>query len=288
MTQTVNILISWPYLDSSQNSIRIWGETLTQNKGQMRLLLDSGAFTNWKAGKEGSVEEYVAFIQRLPFEPWRYFTLDRIGDSVATEVNYQTMLDQGMTPVPIFTRGTSIDQLEAMYTHSDLVGLGVGVGSKGYLSYVRWVMEQNKRPMHWLGVGHPGLIRWFHPYSCDTSSWEAGGRYGIIPVYKGQGEFQMWSRAKAAKGPPSRELWEVIESYGVNPRDLEHEQNWRGSFAIARRLGGQSWLRYAAEVEELTGTLVFLVVTTTKSLRCLLDAWEYNELYADKPIPVAR
>jgi hypothetical protein len=69
---------------------------------------------------------------------------------------------------------------------------------------------------------------------------------------------------------------------------LEHEKHWRGGRSIARRLGGQSWLRYAAEVEELTGTLVFLALTNTNALGLLLDAWEYNERYADKPIPVAR
>lgn len=288
MTETLNVLISWPYLDSGQTSLQTWLDVLTQHQGRIRLLLDSGAFTNWKAGRETSVEQYIEFIQGLPFAPWRYFTLDKIGDPVVTANNYQTMLTQDMSPVPIFTRGTDISELDAMYDHSDLVGLGVGVGSKGYLSYVRWVAEQNKRPMHWLGVGHPGLIRWFHPYSCDTSSWEAGGRYGIIPIYKGRGEFEQWSRAKAAKGPPNRPLWQVIESYGVNPRDLEHEEHWRGGRSIARRLGGQSWLRYADEVFTTTGTLIFLALTNTNALGLLLDAWEHNEKYADKPFSVAR
>lgn len=285
MSQTVNILISWPYLDSSR-AIQIWAETLARYDGKIRLLLDSGAFTNWKAGKETSVLDYVAFIKGLPFKPWRYFTLDRIGDPVVTESNYQTMLDQGMTPVPIFTRGTNIDQLEALYTHSDLVGLGVGVGTKGYLPYVRWVVEQNQRPMHWLGVTHPGLVRWFRPYSCDATGWEAGAKYCLLPIYHGQGRFDRWNIKDAAKKRPHRDMWRTIESYGVNPTDLASEENWHGGTCLARRLGGQSWLRYAAEVERLTGTLVFLVLTSTTSLRCLLDAWEYNEQYADKFIPV--
>lgn len=283
----VNVLISWPYLEVAQKGDIFW-EMLDSFGPDTRLLVDSGAFTNWKANRDTRVEDYIAFIKGLPVKPWRYFTLDKIGDPVTTKRNLHTMLDAGLTPVPIFTRGNTLEALDELYQHCDLVGVGVGVGTKGTLNYIRWVMENNTRPIHWLGICTPNLVRYYQPYSCDSSSWESGGRYGVAQVYMGQGRFLPFSRKMAGVGPPSTEMWHTLESYGIDPYELRYENNWRGGGGLTRRLTGQSWLRYAEEAERITGTLVFLAFINVMALQVLLDGWRYNKQHGYQPVPVSR
>jgi hypothetical protein len=284
----VNVLMSWPYLEVAQQHDKFW-ETLNNFGSDTRLLVDSGAFTNWKANRDTRVEDYIAFIKGLPVKPWRYFTLDKIGDPVTTKRNLHMMLDAGLTPVPIFTRGNTLEALEELYQYSDLVGVGVGVGTKGTLNYIRWVMENNTRPIHWLGVCNPNLVRYYQPYSCDSSSWESGGRYGVAQVYMGQGRFLPFSRKMAGVGPPSTEMWYALESYGIDPYELRYEVNWRGGRTnLARRLGGQSWLRYAEEAERVTGTCVFLALTHVDNMGCLYDGWVRSREYGYQPVPISR
>jgi hypothetical protein len=55
-----------------------------ERRNELRILIDSGAFTAWKSGKTISVDDYCKFIESLPVKPWRYFTLDVVGDPKGT------------------------------------------------------------------------------------------------------------------------------------------------------------------------------------------------------------
>ena len=267
----INILMSWPYLNTS--SVKTW----EGYQETIRMLVDSGAFSNWKAGVETSVDEYMAFIKGLPVKPWRYFSLDKIGDPEVTRCNYQTMLDKGLRPVPVFTRGADIADLDKLYDHSDVVGVGVGVGSNNYRGYLKWVVEQNQgRRLHWLGVTAPNLVGHYRPYSCDASSWEAGGRYGIVNVYMGGGQFKRFTRGDARHKPPTPEMWNVIRSLGFNPRSLQHEAHWRGGESVSRRVGCGSTVRYALDVERRYLTKMFLATTTSQGLRQCVGAYRHE------------
>jgi hypothetical protein len=264
----LNLLVSWPYLGNEILKL------VADHADHVRLLVDSGAFTNWKKGVDTDVRDYIAFIMGLPVKPWRYFTLDRVGDPVDTARNLETMLDAGLEPVPVFTRGSPVSALEELYRLNDLVGIGVGVGTPGYLGYIRWITEQLLgRPAHWLGVTTPALVAYYRPYSCDCSNWETGARYGSIPLYLGRGEIVMYTRRKAALVRPSARMWKAIQSCGFSPADLQKESAWRGGRSVIRKLGAASWVRYSLEAEERFGTRVFLAATTVMACELLLDAY---------------
>ena len=55
----LNILMSRPYIGNDLFKLFV------DNKDTMRLLIDSGAFTNWKNGKETSVDEYMEFLSKF-------------------------------------------------------------------------------------------------------------------------------------------------------------------------------------------------------------------------------
>ena len=59
------------------------------------LLIDSGAFTAWKANESISLDDYCRFIEKLPVTPWGYFQLDVVGDPDGTIRNYDEMRRRG-------------------------------------------------------------------------------------------------------------------------------------------------------------------------------------------------
>ena len=263
----INLLVSKPYM--SDGVIDYWNS----NRVDIRMIVDSGAFSNWKQGKETSVKEYVDFINNLPLKPWRYFTLDRIGDPKTTWTNYQQMLSSGLTPVPIFTRGTQPGELDRLYETSDLVGIGVGPGTNNHKGYLKYIVNQNKgRPLHWLGVTNPNMVSHFQPYSCDASSWESGGRYGSIQIYKGGGRFQAY-RSKDRSKAPDPLIWRLIRSYGFDPKRLQYHDAWHGGESVSRRLGCASWVRYTMDVEKRFGTRIFLALTTPQAIKQCVEEY---------------
>ncbi|MFQ6028197.1 MAG: hypothetical protein ACE5Q6_11950 [Dehalococcoidia bacterium] len=280
----LNLLVSWPYLGKEILQL------VAEHHDQIRLLLDSGAFTNWKRGEDTKVPDYIDFIRNLPIEPWRYFALDRIGDPENTRSNLRRMLDAGLNPVPVFTRGSPAGLLEELYTVSDLVGIGVGVGSSGYLGYIRWISEQLRgRNAHWLGVTNPALVAYYRPYSCDCSNWETGARYGSIPLYLGSGRFTQYHRRDAASGRPTTKVWKIVRSYGFDPNALQHESSWRGGKSVIRSLGASSWVRYSLEAEARFGTKVFLALTTSMACKLVIEAYQKELTLRDaKTVSITR
>lgn len=250
----LNILTTPGYWDQrKQNLIEALGS-------QVRLLIDSGAFAAWKHGKPAILADYIAFLRQMEYKPWGYFNLDVVGDPVASWRNYNLMLDAGLRPIPIFTRGASLDELDRYYESTDIVAVGGLVGTTRANGYLRHFMDAVAgRQVHWLGVASPALLRYYKPYSCDSSSAQAAARYGSLHLYLGKGRFKNIAKTDARQRIPA-DLWGTIESYGYAPRDLGAEANWRGKNAIAWSLSAASRVRYAMESAETFGTMVFLAV----------------------------
>ncbi len=86
----LSCLAAYPYMSPPTVDM------LNRNKDNLRFLLDSGAFTAWKAGKPIALDDYCKFLDTLPFKPWRYFTLDVIGDPKNTLKNRQWIVLAGV------------------------------------------------------------------------------------------------------------------------------------------------------------------------------------------------
>jgi len=68
----LNLLFSYAYLNGTIINLL--------NNKDINFLLDSGAFSAWKLKKEIKLDDYCKFVESLPFAPWKYFTLDVIGN----------------------------------------------------------------------------------------------------------------------------------------------------------------------------------------------------------------
>jgi hypothetical protein len=256
--EKLNILVAIPYL--KPDSI----DYLKSIEGKFDLLLDSGAFTQWKKGIEPNIEEYMSFINKLEIKPWRYFTLDVVGNAERTHWNFSHLINEGFDPVPIFTRGDSVEELEFYYKHSDLVGIGGLVGTQGNRGFVKGIMNHvGDRKAHWLGFTSNNFIATYKPYSCDSSSWSAGLQYGILRLYAGLGQWVVVRKTDFLKRPSEKVCKLLRDYYHIDPSDLSKIAQWRNAGnnktpTLLRILSFRSYVWYSLDCERVLGTKMFL------------------------------
>lgn len=260
----LNLLVAYPYFSGQVAVIK-------ENADVLRLLVDSGAFTAWKAGKPIELDDYCRFIEQLPVEPWRYFTLDVIGDPHGTMRNYETLLKRGFKPVPIFTRGEDPSVLEDYYKTSDVVGIGGLVGTAGNRGFVRGIMRHvGNRKVHWLGFTAFEFVKAYRPYMCDSSSWTSGSRFGAFDLYMGRGRMIKVTKAEMAQKPP-QQLLDRVRFYGLDPAGLGIKKNWHGGRTYNRILGGYSHVHFTHDIGVNLGTKQFLASTTALETSILIN-----------------
>lgn len=263
----LNLLMAFPYV--KPDVLRFFAE----RNSEIRLLIDSGAFTAWKAGSTISIDDYCRFIESLPVKPWRYFTLDVVGNPKGTLENYQIMLKRGFSPVPIFTRGEDPSLLDEYYKTSEVVGIGGLVGTEKNKGFVKGIMRKvNGRKVHWLGFTNLAFMKVFKPYMADSSTWEMGARFASCSLYLGCGLpiVQITKRA-LQKQLRNQQIVDAIQSYGFNPNDLLIPENWNGGRSITRRLGARSQRRLSDDVGKNIGTHLFLAAATKYAAELLLE-----------------
>ena len=260
----LKLLVAYPYLNKDIINI------IKEN--EVQFLLDSGAFTAWKSGKQIDLDAYCNLIEALPFKPWRYFTLDVIGDPEGTVKNYEIMLKRGFKPIPIFTRGEDIKMLDEYYKTSDVVGIGGLVGTPGNKGFVKGIMRKaNGRKIHLLGFTNLDFLKAYKPYMADSSSWESGARYAQIPLYLGAGKnLIQLTKDTINEKLKNHEIIKAISELGVDPYSLLNNDCWSGGMSSSRVLGGRSYRRLSDEVFDKLGVNLFLAAATGYAIKLLL------------------
>ena len=271
MKPRLNVLVAYPYMNPQV--IKLLGKC----GPWLRFTLDSGAFTAWKAGKPIQLDDYCRFLDGLPIKPWRYFTLDVIGDPEGTMRNYETMLARGFKPVPIFTRGEDPSVLEEFYKTSGVVGIGGLVGTPGNRGFVKGIMRHVRdRMVHWLGFTDLDFIKVYRPFMCDSSSWESGARYGALKLYMGNANF-LTIKKHQFQSRPSQAVLDRIRQMGVDPYRLARLDEWHGGPSVSRTLCARSGVTLSVDVERQTGTKMFLALTTAQALGLVVQG--FTNLY---------
>lgn len=262
----LNVLVAYPYMKADVI------ELLRENQTQIRFLLDSGAFTAWKAGKQINLDDYCRFIESLPFKPFGYFMLDVIGDPKATMKNYETMLKRGFKPIPIFTRGEHISVLDDYYKTSEVVGIGGLVGTSGNKGFVKGIMTKiGQRKCHWLGFTQTNFIKYYRPYSCDSSTWEFGGRYGCASLFC----YKTNSLIKVDKTLYHQNRARFVDLCQQNGFDIyTKEKLFDGGDSVIRNAGAYGYVNFMREIEKQTHTKLFLALTTGLAFKLVLEAYK--------------
>lgn len=250
----LNILTAYPYLKDEAIEI------LIRNKSKINFLLDSGAFTAWKAGNKINLNEYIGFIKSLKIKPWGYFNLDVIGDGHASYVNYKKMLDADLRPIPIFTRGEDIKMVDAYYETSDVLAIGGLVGTRGNKGYVKSLMKIiNGRKVHWLGFTDKEFIKYFKPYSCDSSSVTMAGRYGQFELFDRVRGLWFKCNKKDFASKPNQQICTLLESYNILPKELSSRDKWHG-VSLSEQISFQSHIRASIEYKKRLNVSYFIAL----------------------------
>ena len=232
------------------------------------VLLDSGAFTYHRKNIDMPVENYIEFLKGLTVPIWRYFTLDVIGNPVTTMVNLRKMYDAGLTPIPIWQRGMTRDEIDEMYEMSDLVAIGGVVGRPHLLQWAIEKLWPKNRKLHILGLGAAYKIEKYAPYSIDNSNFSEY-RWGRIKMYMGRNR---WLPALKYGDKPTLEQRWFIEGCGFDPDLLRTRSVWYnyrhvGSgqpahVPVPGSISAASWQWYALDLRERGLTRVFMAFVT--------------------------
>lgn len=156
-----------------------------------RLMIDSGAYTAASVGKVIELREYAEFLDTWRGSIDHAVTLDVIGDPAATARNTRWLHNQGHRVMPVFTRGGSAADFDAMVRDSGYVCVGGGVGMPPAvvvrrLSALQRRAEELGGGIHALGVGNMNGLRKIRPYSADASNVSATFIYGSLACYDGR------------------------------------------------------------------------------------------------------
>jgi len=238
----------------------------------VNILFDSGAFTAYTQGKQISLEEYLEFIRSIDFPHNGYFTLDVIGNYHATWKNFKYLIDKGVKPIPIFTRGDRLERLNVYYTYSDLVALGgLRSSADNPFGYIKHVMDNGVkgRKVHWLGNAKQYLMNHYKPFSVDVSTWYEARRFGRLKIWNGR-IFLLQNRRDFLKNRTPTIL-KMIDKFGFNSYLLWQEKSWRGTRSLCHQISIVSWLRYMEDVKKLLGTQIYLVVSHKSDLDFLIN-----------------
>ena len=242
--------------------------------GQTRLLVDSGAFTAWKSGTVIALDDYCKFIETLPVKPWRYFALDVVGDPAGTLRNYELMLKRGFKPVPIFTRGEDPSVLEDYYKTSDLVGIGGLVGTDDSRGFVNGIMQRiGSRHVHLLGFNRMEYLKFWKPYSADSSNHTGAHRYGRIDVYLGGGRFKAITRTQLSERL-THDISAKIRRYGFDPYVLRQQGEWHSGTSTSALVTKCAWVEFTLDIERALHTKFFLSESSNVYLGQIFKAFE--------------
>ena len=137
------------------------------------IMLDSGAFSAWNAGKEIDINKYISFIKENNIKI--YFNLDVIGDVEGTKRNQTIMESHGLNPIPVFHYGEPFEYLDWLveqgYTY---IGLGGTVGKSVPQRQAFFDEVYARHPnidYHALGVTAKTLVENYNWYSVDSTTW---------------------------------------------------------------------------------------------------------------------
>lgn len=140
------------------------------------ILLDSGAYSAYAAGKNINLLDYMNYIENNASYISQYISLDVIGDDALTRVFYEIMCFKGYDPIPVFHYNGEPDTFR-YYLDRGVARIALGgtvpIADKSII--VQWcnaLSEENPDvEFHLLGSTSSKLLECDSIVSCDATSW---------------------------------------------------------------------------------------------------------------------
>ena len=152
------------------------------------ILADSGAFSAHTKGARIDIAEYADWLHRWKHLFSVYVNLDVIGDADKSWANQQYLESRGLHPLPVFHAGSPWSALERMCESHSYIGIG-GIAIRRQRDYMPWAirvhrfMQSRGVLAHGFGATAWDALRLPAWKSCDSTSWQAGQRYGSLLIF---------------------------------------------------------------------------------------------------------
>jgi len=155
------------------------------------VFLDSGAYTAWTQHKEIDIKKYINYLKEYKDKFTVYANLDVIGNPEKTLENQKIIEQAGLNPLPVFHSKTDFKYLEYYATHYDYLALGglvpltrqpkvlINWLNKCYRYLLPFIQAKGLK-IHLFGISDYRILLKYPVYSCDSTSWQSGVRYGTI------------------------------------------------------------------------------------------------------------
>ena len=274
-----NILMARQLFLSPSGAAIPYGELYLREIGKYcRILIDCGAYTEFSLGHPSmEIGDFIRWISSLVsrnrhIEELEYFALDVIGDGPKTRYNYDAMLDAGLTPIPIVTRGVSRADIKRYIDTAPKIafgGIGGTVGKRGQDQTLRRMISQVPvgYPQHWLGFTKHDYMVHYRPASVDAVSWVGGRAYGRTMIYHGN-----LSRPETPTKTLSPRCRDTLRRHGFAPEMVAALRSSETGVrhTLAQCVTIDSYVRYAEDLQSKLGTRYYFAGTTNPKLMAIL------------------
>lgn len=184
----------WFFLASYLNIESLKQEDLEKVVSAKKFfILDSGAHTFQKEGKEADYDEFVArYGQYVKRNPWidEYAELDietKVGLKQVEKWRDKLTETVGRPPIVVWHRERGKEYYKYMVRKYPYVGFSGFVTTNGQPEvpneYIGWFIREahdNGAKIHGFGFTRPKLLPKYPFDSVDSSSWTAGSRFGVL------------------------------------------------------------------------------------------------------------
>lgn len=254
---SLTVLVSYAFIKDKPS-------LLDSVPSEWRILLDSGAYTNFTTGRNVvTLDAYADWLSNNRNRVWRYLNLDVMNDPKSSSQNLAALKSAGLSPVPVFQRGDTARSLVEMVNENDLTAIG-GISrnissnaTQRYLDSVMRICQGHK--VHLLGVGLREMKR-HAPFSADSSSWDTIGRFKTLSLWHDGAMIKITKDRKQMATPrylkPDLKRARALASYGVDWDFFADFARWQTGSA-GSVLQARSWVRASKAMGRLGSTYVF-------------------------------
>lgn len=210
----------------------------------VKVFLDSGAFSAFTLGVEMDIVGYCDYIKRnmdiIRVEDGVVMAsvLDGIGDPLQTWRNQLEMEMRGARPLPCFHAGEDERYLEWYIQNYEYITLGGMVGSSTkqlciWLDRIwdRYLTDGSGRPrlkVHGFGITSVPIMERYPWYSCDSSSWIQSAAFGGIITPE-------WGPLNVSEKSPSRhDAGQHVSNLSTIEQDVVLETLQKQGFSFER------------------------------------------------------
>lgn len=154
----------------------------------LHIIMDSGAFSAWKAGIEIDIDDYIQYLREHSIG--KFINLDVVGDPEKTYFNQKYMESKGLIPIPVYHMGSDLKYLGRYVDegyHNICLGGTVGAHKNRREEFFDECFNAYPKVYyHGLGMTDMHLMLKYPWFSVDSTSWLVGRKYCELNTVNGR------------------------------------------------------------------------------------------------------